>query len=129
MLTYVTENEYLELLGTDSIPNNFNQLNIKASNIINYKTQNRIDINDIPEKVKYVTCLLINLINEKEISKQETGNLTSTNIEGWSESYASRETTEQAYSKEIDGLLKEWLWDISDKNGQPLLYRGVPVIG
>ena len=128
MLTYITENEYKTLLGVSSIPNNFNQLNYEASNYIAYKTGNRIDINNIPEKVKYVTCLLINLINEKKESEITTGNLSSTNIEGWSETYADRNSTNIAYENEMENLLKEWLWDVS-VNGVPLMYRGVPVIG
>lgn len=128
MLTYITETEYRTLLGVSSIPNNFNQLNYEASNYIYYKTNGRIDTNDIPEKVKYVTCLLINLINEKQTNETKVGNLSSTNIEGWSETYADRQTTNIAYEKEMQAILDKWLYDVT-VNGTPILYRGVPVIG
>lgn len=59
MLKYITENEYKELLGVESIPNNFNKLVIEASNYINQNTYGRIDKNNIPEQVKYVTCLIM----------------------------------------------------------------------
>lgn len=129
MLTYVTENEYKTLLGVSSIPNNFTQLNYQASNYIYYKTNGRINANNIPEKVKYVTCLIINLINEKQTNEIEIGNLSSTNIEGWSETYADRQSTDVAYEKEIQALLDAWLFDVTDANGTPILYKGIPVIG
>ena len=62
MLKYITDEEYVELLGSESIPDNFENLVIKASNYINYQTHGRIDKNNIPKQVKYVTCLIIDLI-------------------------------------------------------------------
>ena len=60
MLTYLKdEEEYKNVLGTDNVPKDFNKLNIEASNYINHKTFERIDKNNIPEKVKYVTCFYI----------------------------------------------------------------------
>ena len=46
MLKYITEDEYKKLLGADSIPDNFDNLVIEASNYINYKTFGRIDENN-----------------------------------------------------------------------------------
>ena len=65
MLKYITEDEYISLLGAKSIPDNFNNLVIESSNYINYKTFGRIDKNNVPEQVKYTTCLIIDLINEQ----------------------------------------------------------------
>ena len=67
MLKYITETEYKELLGKDSIPNDFNNLVIKASSYINYNTHGRIDEKDVPEQVKYTTCLIIDLIDEEDL--------------------------------------------------------------
>ena len=53
MLKYIEQEEYIELLGADSIPDNFNRLVIEASSYINIRTFGRIDINNIPEQVKY----------------------------------------------------------------------------
>ena len=89
MLKYVTADEYKELLGKNSIPDNFDNLNIQASNYINYKTFKRIDESNIPEQVKYVTCLIINLQDEENTKLYEIGNLKSQNIEGWSETYST----------------------------------------
>lgn len=125
MLKYITEEEYKKLLGTDSIPNNFNNLVIEASNYINYKTFGRIDKNNAPEEVKYVTCLIINLIDKESTKLSEIGNLKSQNIEGWSESYSTPEEIKADYEQQKYKVLKNNLWDIVGIDGNPLLYCGV----
>lgn len=125
MLTYVTETEYRELLGEESIPSNFNNLNIEASTYINHKTFGRIDVNDIPEEVKYVTCLIINLINEKDTKSKNIGNLKSENIEGWSVSYQTADELELEYSERMYETLKDYLWNVKGSDGNLLLYGGV----
>lgn len=125
MLIYITEKEYKELLGKNSIPNNFHQLTIEASNDIHYRTFGRIDQNKIPEQVKYVTCLMIDLLEEQETKLSEIGNLKSQNIEGWSESYATPEEIKTDYDKKIQIILSKYLWNIIGNDGKPLLYCGV----
>ena len=125
MLKYITEEEYKELLGAKSIPDNFNNLVIEASAYINHKTFGRIDKNDIPEEVKYVTCLIINLQNEENTKLNEIGNLKSQNIEGWSESYSTPEEIKKDYEDKKYSTLKQYLWDVIGTDGNPLLYSGV----
>ena len=125
MLKYITETEYKELLGKDSIPNDFNNLVIKASSYINYNTHGRIDINNVPEEVKYTTCLIINLQEEENTKLSEIGNLKSQNIEGWSESYSTPEEIKTDYENKKYSTLKENLWDVIGIDGYPLLYAGV----
>lgn len=125
MLKYITENEYEKLLDADSIPDNIDNLIIKASNYINYKTQGRIDINNIPEQVKYVTCLIVNLINEQETKLSEIKNLKSENIEGWSKTYETPEEIEKEYTNKMKTILTTYLWDVIGTDGNPLLYCGV----
>lgn len=125
MLKYITEEEYKELLGKESIPNDFNNLVIKASNYINYNTHRRINENDVAEKVKYTTCLIIDLINEEDSKISEIGNLKSQNIEGWSESYSTPEEIKKDYDTKKYEVLQENLWDVIGIDGNPLLYCGV----
>ena len=125
MLKYINNEEYKKLLGVTSIPDNFNNLVIEASNYINYKTFGRIDINNVPEQVKYVTCLIINLINEEENKLNEIGNLKSQNIEGWSESYSTPEEIKKDYDEKKYSTLKQYLWNVVGIDGNPLLYCGV----
>lgn len=124
MLKYITEEEYVELLGAQSIPDNLDNLVIEASNYINYKTFGRIG-NDIPKQVKYVTCLIVNLINEQETKISGIGNLTRQDIEGWSESYAKPEEIRKDYEEKKHSVLKQYLFDEIGKDGLPLLYCGV----
>lgn len=125
MLEYITEEDYKKLLGKESVPSNFKNLNIEASNYINYKTFGRIDINDIPEQVQYVTCLIIDLQDEENTKLSEIGNLKSQNIEGWSESYSTPEEVKMDYEEKKYSTLKKYLWNVIGIDGNPLLYCGV----
>lgn len=125
MLKYITDKEYKELSDIESIPDNFNKLTIEASNYINHNTHGRIDKNDVPEQVKYVTCLIIDLLNEQEIKLKEIGNLKSENIEGWSKSYSTPEEIKKDYYNKMQTTLSDYLWDVIGIDGNPLLYCGV----
>ena len=125
MLTYITEKEYKELLGKDSVPNNFNKLVIEASNYIEHRTFGRIDKMKIAEEVNYVTCFMIDLLEEQETKLSEIGNLKSQNIEGWSESYATPEEIKTDYDKKMQTTLSNYLWNVMGSDGMPLLYCGV----
>lgn len=125
MLKYVTQEEYKKLLGTESIPDNFDNLVIEASSYINRRTFGRMDINNIPEQVKYATCLIIDLIVEQNEKLSKIKNLKSQNIEGWSETYSTPEEIRQDYINKKQDVLKQYLWNIKGKDGNYLLYRGV----
>ena len=125
MLEYITEKEYMELFGKKSIPDNFKQFSIEASNYINCKTLGRIDKNNLPEQVKYVTCLIIDLIQEENTKLSEIGNLKSQNIEGWSESYATPEEIKFDYEEKKQKAINQYLWNVIGVDGNPLPYCGV----
>lgn len=125
MLKYITDAEYKKLLGVDSIPNDFNKLVIEASTYINSRTFNRIDINNIPEEVKYVTALIIEKTDEANKKIKNIGNLKSQNIEGWSESYSTPEEIEKDLEEEKIKILRTYLWNVIGSDEQPLLYCGV----
>ena len=125
MLKYITEAEYRELLGVNSIPDNFNNLVIDVSAYLNLRTRGRIDIDYIPNEVKYVTALLSKKKAEAESKKVEMGNLKSQNIEGWSESYMTPEEIDKKYKDEMSDIIRNHLWNVIGKDGQLLLYCGV----
>ena len=126
MLTYLEdEEEYKKILGIDNVPKDFKNLNIEASNYINYKTFGRIDKNNIPEEVKYVTCLIVDLLNEENTKLSKIGNLKSQNIEGWSESYSTPEEIKTDYEDKKQKVLNQYLWNVIGIDGNPLLYCGV----
>ena len=124
MLTYITEDDYMELLDADSIPDNFNNLVIEASSYINRKTFGRVSLTNIPKAVKYTTCLIVDLLNKEETQLNEIGNLKSQNIEGWSESYATPEEIKKDYETQKYEILKTYLWNVLGVDGNPLLYCG-----
>lgn len=126
MLKYIKDkDEYMKILGAKDVPDDFDNLNIQASNYINYKTFGRIDENNIPEQVKYVTCLIINLQDEENTKLSEIGNLKSQNIEGWSESYATPEEIKMDYEDKKQKVINKYLWNLIGNDGNPLLYCGV----
>ena len=125
MLKYITEDEYKKLLGKESIPDNFDNLVIEASSYINHKTFGRIDKDNVPEQVKYVTCLIIDLIAEENDKLSKIGNLKSQNIEGWSESYSTPEEIKTDYEDKKQKVLNKYLWNVIGIDGNPLLYCGV----
>ena len=125
MLEYITEADYKELLGKESVPDNFKNLNIEASNYMNYKTFGRIDKDNVPEQVQYVTCLIIDLQDEENTKLSEIGNLKSQNIEGWSESYSTPEEVKADYEDKKQRTLNQYLWNVIGTDGNPLLYCGV----
>ncbi len=126
MLTYLEdEEEYKKILGIDNVPKDFKNLNIEASNYINYKTFGRIDENNVPEQVKYVTCLIVNLLYEENTKLSEIGNLKSQNIEGWSESYSTPEEIKSDYEDKKQKAINQYLWNVIGTDGNPLLYCGV----
>ena len=122
MLKYVTEEEYKKLLGKESIPDNFDKLVIEASSYINRCTFGRIDIDNIPEQVKYATCLIINEIDN--CNSKNVGNVKSETVSKWSRTYKDDfEIKEESNKKKLD-ILKDNLYNVLDKEGTPLLYRG-----
>lgn len=123
MLKFITESEYRELLGASSIPNNFNSLVIEASYYIERETLGRIDKNNIPQEVKYCTAKIIDVINSFNTQRNEIGNLKSTNIEGWSETYNSQDEIDKNCEVEKRKILELYLCDTN------LLYRGVITLG
>ena len=125
MLTYITVEDYMELLGANSIPDNFDKVVIEASNYINRKTFGRVNQNNIPKQVKYVTCLIIDLINEQETKLSEISNLKSEDIEGWKKTFATPKEIKEYYSGKIQATLSTYLRDVIGKDGLPLLYCGV----
>lgn len=124
MLKYITREEYFELLGK-SVPDNFEKLVIEASEYINYRTFGRIDENNIPEKVKYATCLVIDNLKLKELKVNEVQNLKSESVEGWSKTYATPQEINLEFDNKNYEILRQYLWNVVGKDGKPLLYVGV----
>ena len=121
---YLTYEEYKSLGGTlGEMP--FNILELKARQVINERTQNRLkDVEKIPQEVKICVYDLIQTINKYNNSNNSTSsNISSENIDGYSVSYKSGTelTTEQKAQFE-DVMLTDLYGVIVF--GEALLYLG-----
>ena len=121
---YLSYEEYKSLGGTlGEMP--FNILELKARQVINERTQNRLkNIEEMPQEVKICVYDLINTMNKYNLSDNSTSsNISSENIDGYSVTYKSgtEMTTEQKAQYE-DIMLTDLYGVIV--NGEAILYLG-----
>lgn len=121
---YLSYEEYKSLGGTlGEMP--FNILELKARQIINERTQNRLkNIGEMPQEVKICVYDLINTMNKYNLSNNSTSsNISSENTDGYSVTYKSgtEMTTEQKAQYE-DIMLTDLYGVIV--NGEAILYLG-----
>lgn len=125
MKTYINERYYTDTYKGNIPEAKLNKLIIEASSYIKKHTFDRISIKNIPDEVKWATCLIIDKSYEAEEDKKKMGNLKSQNIEGWSETYKTDEEIEKDLEKGKLKILEEYLSDIIGVDGNLLLYSGV----
>lgn len=119
---YLSYEEYKSLGGTlGEMP--FNILELKARQVINERTQNRLkNIEEMPQEVKICVYDLINTMNKYNLSDNSTSsNVSSENTDGYSVTYKSgtEMTTEQKAQYE-DIMLTDLYGVIV--NGEAILY-------
>ena len=122
---YLTYEEYKSLGGTlGEMP--FNILEVKARQIINERTQNRLkDVEKIPQEVKICVYDLIQIINKYNNSNNSTSsNISSENIDGYSVSYKSGTELTEEQKKQYDEVMETDLYGVIVDN-TPILYLGV----
>lgn len=122
---YLTYEEYKSLGGTlGEMP--FNILELKARQIINERTQNRLkDVEQIPQEVKICVYDLINTMNKYNLSNNSTSsNVSSENIDGYSVTYKSGTELTEEQKKQYDDVMETDLYGVIVDN-TPILYLGV----
>ena len=122
---YLSYEEYKSLGGTlGEMP--FNILELKARQIINGRTQNRLkDIEKIPQEVKICVYDLIQTINKYNNSNNSTSsNISSENIDGYSVTYKSGTELTEEQKKQYDDVMETDLYGVIVDN-TPILYLGV----
>ena len=121
---YLSYEEYKSLGGTlGEMP--FNILELKARQIINERTQNRLkNIEEIPQEVKICVYDLINTMNKYNLSNNSTSsNVSSENTDGYSVTYKSgTEMTAEQKAQYEDVMLTDLYGVIV--NGEAILYLG-----
>ena len=122
---YLTYEEYESLGGTlGEMP--FNILELKARQIINERTQNRLkNIEQMPQEVKICVYDLINTMNKYNLSNNSTSsNISSENIDGYSVTYKSGTELTEEQKKQYDDVMETDLYGVIVDN-TPILYLGV----
>lgn len=122
---YLTYEEYESLGGTlGEMP--FNILELKARQVINERTQNRLkNIEEIPQEVKICVYDLINTMNKYNLSNNSTSsNISSENTDGYSVTYKSGTELTEEQKKQYDDVMETDLYGVIVDN-TPILYLGV----
>ena len=122
---YLTYEEYKSLGGTlGEMP--FNILELKARQIINERTQNRLkDVEKMPQEVKICVYDLINTMNKYNLSNNSTSsNISSENTDGYSVTYKSGTELTEEQKKQYDDVMETDLYGVIVDN-TPILYLGV----
>lgn len=122
---YLTYEEYESLGGTlDEMP--FNILELKARQVINERTQNRLkNIKEMPQEVKICVYDLINTMNKYNLSDNSTSsNISSENTDGYSVTYKSGTELTEEQKKQYDDVMETDLYGVIVDN-TPILYLGV----
>ena len=120
---YLTYEEYKSLGGTlGKMP--FNILELKARQIINERTQNRLkDVEDIPVEVKVCVYHLVNIASSYQ-SKVSDVSVASESTDGYSISYKSGTDLTEEQKKQYDDVMETDLYGVIVDN-TPILYLGV----
>lgn len=122
---YLSYEEYKSLGGTlGEMP--FNILELKARQIINERTQNRLkNIEEMPQEVKICVYDLINTMNKYNLSNNSTSsNISSENIDGYSVTYKSGTELTDEQKKQYNDIMETDLYGVIVDN-TPILYLGV----
>ena len=121
---YLSYEEYKSLGGTlGEMP--FNILELKARQVINERTQNRLkNIEEIAQEVKICVYYLINTMNKYNLSNNSTSsNISSENTDGYSVTYKSgTEMTAEQKAQYEDVMLTDLYGVVV--NGEAILYLG-----
>ena len=118
----LSSEEYKTLGGTlGEMP--FNILELKARQIINERTQNRLkNVEDIPVEVKVCVYHLVNIASSYQ-SKVSDVSVASESTDGYSISYKSGTDLTEEQKKQYDDVMETDLYGVI-VNGEAILYLG-----
>ena len=121
---YLSYEEYKSLGGTlGEMP--FNILELKARQVINERTQNRLkNIEEMPQEVKICVYDLINTMNKYNLSDNSTSsNISSENTDGYSVTYKSGTEMTAEQKAQFEDIMFTDLYGVI-VNGESILYLG-----
>lgn len=127
---YLTYAQYQAWGGTMAEPA-FNLAEIKARARIDALTQGRVAyMQTVPEQVQAAMMEIINVDATYSAGAQAAAPVAASfSTDGYSESYGSAESRTAAIEKQLTGSIETLLDGVTDDEGTPLLYAGVPTAG
>ena len=130
MAQYLTYVQYQTWGGTMAEPA-FNLAEIKARARIDAMTQGRVAyMAQVPEQVQAAMMEIITVDSTYSAGAQASAPVAASfSTDGYSESYGSAETRTAAIEKQLTASIETLLDGVTDDDGVPLLYAGVPTIG
>lgn len=130
MAQYLTYEQYQAWGGTLD-ESAFNLAEIRARARIDAMTQKRVAYMwEVPEQVQAAMMEIITVDGTFSASAQASAPVAvSFTTDGYSESYGSAESRTAAIEKQLTGSIETLLDGVTDDDGTPLLYAGVPTIG
>lgn len=129
MAQYLTYDDYIRLGGTlDELP--FRVAEIKARARIDVMTQGRVArMATVPEQVQIAMMDCIAVDSAYSAAAQAAAPVAASfTTDGYSETYGSAESRTATVEKQLTASIETLLNGITDDDGVPLLYAGVPVL-
>ena len=122
-MTYLTYGEYAEMDGICDLAA-FNRFSDRAFGIVDNATHNRIEyMADVPQRAKALCRDLVEYLARNDTTEiAVTSRSQSAGGVSESESYATK-TADDVYS-DMQNMIYDYLLNVTDDNGTPLLYRG-----
>ena len=121
-MIYLTYGEYAEMGGICDLTA-FNRNIDRACGVIDNATHNRIEcMAEVPQRAKALCRDLVEYLVENNNVKTVTSKSQSAGGVSESESYATK-TADDVYG-DIQNMIYDYLLNVTDDKGTPLLYRG-----
>lgn len=130
MAQYLTYAQYQSWGGTLSEAA-FNLAEIKARARVDALTMGRVAyMQAVPEQVQAAMMEIITVDQTYSASAQASAPVAASfTTDGYSESYGRAETRTAAIERQLTGSIETLLDGLTDDEGTPLLYAGVPTAG
>ena len=122
-MTYLTYEQYKEIGGALDLTA-FNRFESRACGIIDNATHNRVEcMAEVPQRARALCRDLVEYLARNDTTEiAVTSRSQSAGGVSESESYATK-TADDVYG-DIQNMVYDYLLNVTDDNGTPLLYRG-----
>lgn len=130
MAQYMTFEQYIALGGTLPLME-FTLAEVKARARIDAMTQGRVaNMAEVPLQVLVAMMEIIKVDSTYSASAQASAPVAASfTTDGYSETYGSAESRTAAIEKQLTASIETLLDGLTDDDGVPLLYAGVPTAG